>query len=501
MTESNLKKVMMFFQISNLELARATGIDPSLISRYVSGNRVLKENSRQAEVIVEYILSRADTVERIDWLSEALEKASLPGTTDSVSQIRTNLAAFISTDCAQQSGGGIPEAVSDGEKEELPLSLSNRVVSGTENILLEMERVLAGTQTDACIDVFLTSERIRMMNDPKFAALLRKAVRRSGRSANVVICVSDNTHAFNRIVNTFMADMVDGTIQFYIYSANTTNVAEQMYLIFGSEIAVMVTEAAIGLSEPLATFILNKPMVEEMHQSFNATYRYSQKVFAIYNDSYTRNMIEALYAEYCLPGQLSVIKDSLNPMYMSFEDYARVLKENAKDDGEYAWQCNEYRRFKEGFDAMLSTGMYCREIISLKRLNAVLAEGFCRMAGLYFLSVGFFNLDARGCRDILKGYIEYLQKYPNFELRILDDLPQLHQMNCWHVKKNISIAINDWNGSQPVMVHTSLGPVVQEFQNHFDDVWGETTGILGNRVYIISILQKFIKQLDEKYSL
>lgn len=492
---------MMFFQIGNLEMSKATGIDPSLISRYVSGHRTLKANSKQAEVIAEYILNRADTSERIEWLTETLEKASLPDGTDSVSQIKTNLTLFISSDGTSQSDEPAPELSTEADTNERGFSVGNRVVSGTDNILVEMERTLLENPENTSLDVFLTSDRIRLMADAKFAAVLRKLVEKYKKSANIVVCVSDNTRSFNKIIDNFMPDMVDGSMQFYIYSANTTNVAEQMYIIAGSGTAVMITEAAVGQSEPMATFILNSPMVEEMHQSFNATFRYSQKVFSVYNDSYTRHMIEALYAEYCLPGALAVIKDSINPMYMSIENYCRVLKEKAADDGEYAWQCNEYRRFKDGFNAMLSTGMLNREIISLKRLNCILNEGGCQMAGLYFMTVGFFTLDIRGCRDILNGYIEYLQQYKNFELRILDDLPQLHHMNCWHVKKGISVAINDWNGSQPVMVHTSMNQVVQEFQMHYDDVWEETSGILGNRAYIISILQKFVKQIDEKYGL
>ena len=45
---SNLKEVMVSFQISNTDLAKAVQLDPSLISRYVSGNRILKADRKTA---------------------------------------------------------------------------------------------------------------------------------------------------------------------------------------------------------------------------------------------------------------------------------------------------------------------------------------------------------------------------------------------------------------------------------------------------------------------
>ena len=71
---SNLKEVMISFQISNTDLAKAVQLDPSLISRYVSGNRILKADSKHADAIAEYLLIKADTAERIGWLKDQLDR-------------------------------------------------------------------------------------------------------------------------------------------------------------------------------------------------------------------------------------------------------------------------------------------------------------------------------------------------------------------------------------------------------------------------------------------
>ena len=95
---SNLKATLSRFQLSNLDLARATGIDPSLISRYISGNRKLKKDSWQAEEIAEFLLMKADTSEKIEWLKDQFEASKLPVDIQSVLGMKRNLIQWIASD-------------------------------------------------------------------------------------------------------------------------------------------------------------------------------------------------------------------------------------------------------------------------------------------------------------------------------------------------------------------------------------------------------------------
>lgn len=494
---SNLKMILSNFRITNLDLAKATGIDPSLVSRYISGNRKLRSTGRHADAIADYILMQAGTEERIDWLKEQLKGAGLPVKATSVLSVKQNLIAWISTDESGGAAAAEPDTAEEASVAEPIAQPDSGFVSGVKPITERLGKMFSSLPEGEAVDVFMTSDRIRLMVDPAFAEMLHGVMKTAGIRMNIVICVSGATQQLSRVVRQYMGEMVNGCMRFYSFFGTAQNVAEQMYFILKDRAVVMLTETSVGSSEPVGTFIESADFVEDVYRSFNGTYRYSQPMFNIYNDAYTRNMIEVLYGEYCLPGALDVVKDSVNPMYMSYENYCRVLRDCNTDDGEYAWKCNEYRRFKDGFENMLQTGMPCREILSLKRLNAIVSEGRCLMAGLYFLGSGYFELDLRGCRDILSGYIDYLDRFPNFSLLILDDLPELHRSNCWHVKKNLSIAINDWTGD-PIMCQSNHAMLVQEFQKEFDSIWERGTGVLKNRAYIASILRGVIREMDEK---
>ena len=496
---SNLKAVLNRFQLSNIDLARATGIDPSLISRYISGSRKLKKNSQQAEEIAEFLLTKADTTEKIDWLKEQFSTLNLPEDIQSVLGMKRNLVHWISTD--REIAAGIPEESSEWE-ESAGDEKDDRQQKGLETGILPIVSALSedfrAVSQGESADIFITSDRSRMITDPAFSEMLHAVLEERKISVNVVICVSGDTRQLNKIIQTYMGEMVSGTMRFYTFFGTTQNVVEQMFCIFRNRKAAIITETPVGAAQPVGVFVEEPDFVREISQSYDATYRYSQSMFNIYNDSYVRSMIEVLYCEYCIPGALSVVKDSVNPMYMSLEAYWRVLRAENQDDREYAWKCTEYRRFNDAFENMLENGMPCREIISLKRLKTIVNEGKCRMAGLYFLTTGYFELDLQGCRDILSGYVDYLNRFPNFSLLILDDLPELHKSNCWHVKENQSVAINDWNGAVPIMCQSTHSALIQEFQKHFEAIWKRGTGSLSNRAYVISILQSIIREMDEK---
>ena len=494
----NLKTVITKFELSNLDLARATGLDPSLISRYISGNRKLKKNSRQAGDIAEYLMTLADTTERIDWLKEQFEQSRLSTDITSVMGMKNNLIQWISQDgeVAVDNTNELPDA-DEAVEEYRGTDKQKKLEFGTLPIVSALEEEFRNLTFEDTVDFFLTSDRLCIFTNEVFAEMLHKAVAERNISINVVICVSGDTKFFTKIIRTYMGEMVSGKMRFYTFFGATRNVAEQMFCIFRNTKVVIITETSGGSAYPAGTFIEDTDFVREMGQSFDATYRYSQPLFNIYNDDYLRAMIEVLYTEYCLPGALCVIKDSVNPMYMSFESYCRVLRLNNSDDVEYTWKCNEYRRFNEGFESMLANGMPCREIISLKRLNAIIAEKKCTMAGVCFITTGFFELDLQGCRDILVGYIEYLNRYPNFSLLILDDLPELHSSSCWHVKGNQSVEINYWNGPAPVMCQSGHAALAQEFQKHYETIWKRGAGSLGNRAYVISILKSIIRKMED----
>ncbi len=113
-----------------------------------------------------------------------------------------------------------------------------------------------------------------------------------------------------------------------------------------------------------------------------------------------------------------------------------------------------------------------------------------------FMERGYIELDAEGCAAILKGYIEYLGKVPNFKLLILDDISDLQQNSCWHLKQERSLCINNWQAKDPVMIYSDQTMLLREFGLRFDALWAQGAGGVGSRANVMSILRDVTERLE-----
>ncbi|HQI16666.1 MAG TPA: helix-turn-helix transcriptional regulator, partial [Bacillota bacterium] len=87
----SLKAVMDYFGITNSELSKAIAVDPSLVSRWLNGQRKLKASSTAMDALAEYILARSKRVQDIEWLKKQFEEGGLPCDISTVYSIKQNL--------------------------------------------------------------------------------------------------------------------------------------------------------------------------------------------------------------------------------------------------------------------------------------------------------------------------------------------------------------------------------------------------------------------------
>lgn len=498
----NLKAVIEYFRINKNEMARALGVDPSLVSRWLSGERKLRATSPQMDALAEYILARSKRVYDMEWLKAQFEAAGLPTDLSSVYRTKQNLIMWLASDGEnlRRNLGSLPPtaAAKSAMQKKLRTVMcpgDSAVKLGCLDIVLELEPILSGLPGKSAVNIFLSSDQIATVVNEDVAALLLRMTVKDDLKIRLVVCVSGDTQAMSELIGTYMGALVSGHIQLSVVHGMTQTVTNQMHLIIPGTAAMLVTETPGIAAPPVAVIISETSFVGEIQKSFEQASRYAQPVLNIYGDDFSRNILEIIYIEFCTPGALDVVKDNINPMYMTEEAYSRVLRTHGHNEAEYAWRSAEFTRFKSGMDETLRDGSVFRELLSLFRLNQIAQDGFCRMPGLYFMRKGFVCLDTQGCIAILNGYIHYLETVPNFHVLILDDITMLHSDNCWQLKQNHHLAINHWSGSEPVMIHSDQLMLLREFQAHFDNMWAQGSGGTGSRANVISILQEVVGRL------
>ncbi|MEA4921023.1 MAG: helix-turn-helix transcriptional regulator [Clostridiaceae bacterium] len=499
-SSDNLKAVLDYYGIAQNNLAQALGVDPSLVSRWLNGQRKLRASSPQMDALAEYILSHSRRANDIEWLKERFEKDGLPTDFSSVYKSKQNLIMWLACDGEElrRSLGSLPLLDTN------PLKKRHTVVGegGGElsclDMALEFEPILSAADNKSCICIFLSSDRIKTAINGNIASLLLRMTKEKDIEIRMLVCVSGDTQAMSALIGTYISGLITGHVQLSVVHGLSQTVTNQMHIIVPKRAAMLVTETSGAGAPPVALIVSSLAFVNSIYESFEQAARFSQPVLSVYGDDYSRNILEIIYQEFCTYGALDVVKDSINPMYMAEENYNEVLKRQGNKGEEYEWRSREFVRFKMGMDEALAKGSVFREILSLRRLNQIASDGFCRMPGLYFMNKGFVDLDSKGCAAILEGYIGYLEKVSTFNLLILDDIDQLNFDNCWQLKQNHHVAINHWSGSEPVMIHSDQLLLLREFQSHFDRLWAQGDRGIGKRSAVMAILRDVLKRLDKR---
>jgi transcriptional regulator with XRE-family HTH domain len=499
----NLKSVIEYFGVSKNEMARELGVDPSLISRWISGERRLRAASPQMDALAGYILAHSKRIHDLEWLKAQFEAEGLPVDVSSVYRTKQNLIIWLASDgeALRRNMGSQPptsaaKTAAAGKPRTASYQADSAVRLGCLDIALELEPILSGLPAKSTVEIFLSSDQIATIVNEDIADLLLRSIEENDLDVRLIVCLSGDTQAMSVLIGTYTGALVSGHVRLSVVHGLTQTVTNQMHLIIAGTAVMLVTETPGVNAPPVAVVIREPSFVTEVQRSFAQAIRYAQPVLNIYGDDFSRNILEIIYREFCTPGALDVVKDSINPMYMSECAYNRVLSTHGHSGAEYAWRSAEFTRFKSGMDETLKGGSVFREILSLSRLNQISKDGFCRMPGLYFIKKGFVLLDTEGCINILDGYIRYLETVPNFHLLILDDITMLHMNNCWQLKQNQHLAINHWSGPEPVMIHSDQLMLLREFQAHFDELWTQGAGAIGSRAGVIAILRDVIERLE-----
>lgn len=502
----NLKKLMTQLKISNAQLAKALNVDPSLVSRWLKGGCGERRGAEHAMAIEEFVLRRKLSPENKAWLSSEIGKPLFTGTTIVSTGCIANwlypsdaYSEYISTDNDFPNLLLVDSFHSLVEKKSIQeTAVQNQVFAaceGTDKIASLLQDELNGIEPGTVIDIYLSSESSAAAVDRNILAVLSAAVDRSKLSVHMLVETSNNSRMASRLISAYMPLLVQGQLTFSVIQGTPQTFTISMNIVIPERAAVIVTEAVQRHATAVGTVIHNRDIVRDMADSFESSSRYARPMMTAYNDSFARNIIEIFFEEYGVPGSLDVIISGMNPMYVTLEQYAKILHEYGHPEEQFIWRYSEFVRFKAAMDEVLKTSRF-REVLSLTKLREIAETGQCRMPSMYFMEAGTTYLDEEDCVNIFDGYIHYLETIPDFHVVLLEDEQLFIPNSCWHIKNNKHIMIHSWNIDEPMMVYSDQLMLIEEFQRHFDSLWAQTDGG-HSRSHVIEVLTALRNQCAE----
>ena len=500
-TATNLKRLLACLEISNVVLARAIHVDASLISRWLNGQRQLRLSSDILNKLSDYLMDKILRENNTDWLKRQMALDGLIFDYTSSDNLQKGLKIWLSSDGVEVSKTLDIMQITEPVKANLTNKKEARVKTGYVEIAMFLEKTLESFPDDSQMYIHLSNEDTGLLLHESISKILCDFMLGKSCQIRLIISLANNTMAMSRLLSRYIQATVEGFLSVSVVHGMTQAITNQTTFILEDELVFIVCETPKSIAPPVGTATYEESFIKEAKKSFEHAFNYSQGLLQRYNDNYSRNIIEILYQEFAMPGNLDVIKDNINPMYMSMEAYNCALKSFGHKGEQFKWRSAEFVRFKTGLDENLESGTVFREILSFSRLKQIAVEGKCKMPALYFMYTGIAYLDASGCLSIIEGYIRYLKRMPNFHIIILDGMSELNENNCWQLKHNSHIALNGWSKEEHIILYSNQLMLTHEFQMYFNDLWDKENYSEGGRKKTIQNLQNIAEQLKMNHNL
>lgn len=497
-TAQNLNELMTQLKISGAQLARQLKHDATLISKWRKNGFGKCHASQHALDVGKYVAGKHLSPENQSWLSARLRTAGVSGaiTPESVA-----LYLYPEAD--------IPRVTPEGPFASMEVVDSVRAIfvkppataapstrradalydvrAGLGEIASVVYEELSNVADGSEVDIFLSSESVSSAVDKGLLDSLIVLSRAKQLTLNVLVQSANNSAMLSRLVGAYIPLLVDGRLRLSLVQGTPQTFSASMNILAPDRAAIIVTEAVQKKSAAIATIVRDADMLSDMRENFVTTSQYSRPLMTAYDDNFGRNIIEAFFEEYGMPGSLDVIKSGLNPMFITPVQYNGIVAKFGYDKEQYEWRCREFFRFKEAMDGVLQSSRF-REVLSLTKLNEIAETGRCRMPAMYFMNAGIWYLDAADCLHVLDGYIRYLEQLPTFEVVLLEDERLFMENSCWHIKNNKHVIIHSWNTERPIMVYSDQLLLIDEFQKHFDHLWSSIdAGSISKRNTILTL--------------
>ena len=481
----NLKALLLQYGIPNAQLAKAIGVDPSLVSRWRKTGCSNRNVNEYALAVAGYIARRNHSAENAAWLQAQLCAVPLPKTAPDAARLalwlypEADVTALLSGE-EQFSNLLVLSSFHQAVQHTAPNAAQQprQEVSagiGADDSVAALRAELFAADGPQTILIYLSSEAAAIAVHRPFVSAIQEVAEQTHCTVRMLVQSANNSAASGRLVSAYMRLLVSGSLQLCMVQGTPQTFTTTVNVLLPGRCALCITEATQKSSSPVLVTVRDPAVVDDMLDNFERSMRFARPMMAAYNDSFARTIIETFFEEYGVPGSLDVIKCGLNPMYMTVEQYGKVLRDFGHAGEQYAWRYTEFCRFKEAMDAVLADSRF-REVLSLAKLREIAQTGQCRMPSMYFMDSGVWVLDAADCAGVLDGYIRYLERVPNFHVILLEDEEQFMPNSCWHIKNNKHVMIHSWNVDEPVMIYSDQMMLIDEFQKHFEYLWGKING-------------------------
>ncbi len=536
--EQKLNTLMHLFKLSNSKLARGINVDPSLVSRWRSGERRMSSNSPHVPAIASYFLHlnayhyQRDYLDRIlhqkrtgihqlgeadririlaEWLVSN-DPLRLPDMDDSEGQSARNteiinsLATLMNTTVARKAVPGA-QTHSSGQPFNTSLPLPRGLVQqhelfeGRQGMRLASTRLLQQViGSEKPVGIFLTSEDAMdwMTEDPAYTShwsTLMRQVLQKGHQITIIHIVNRGQDELMKALALWTPLHLAGNIRSF-YAPNHMEQPVRRTLFVVSEQLAIVGYHTGDRSDKDKTFLYQDiETVRHFENIFKAHLSACKPLFSAYSQRNFRQFIEALHECQLEEGTFSHIRHQFNAMILPTDRLMSLLPANGTVAGRQVQ--TEVDRQSRYFFQSLATSRYI-DILPFNILDRIRKERSLELTSGSLLQ----NVPDTIRGDILVLYLQnliaILKSEDNYELLFStgnSDLEKLSLDIALKENKVVFVSSPDSGAANPIMMLLNESRLLHSFHIMVDEIIEKIPSGLKSKPDVIRLLESLLSDL------
>ncbi len=443
-----LSALMNIYRISNIVLARGIGIDPSLVSRWKTGNRLPVRGSGTESTIGYFLSGRnlLDQDKRALWevlgreyfdpsqVAEAITKWLSGNTTldqsadeESIGELGETLATLtrlLTTPGIPVTSSAAPDLkpfLQPGSPQVFE-SFNGRHGKRQAATNFLSAAISAGKPSD--IYIMNQDDNLWITEDPAFAKRWIStlcALAYSGTRIHMIYTMTGVDSEFRQLLEEYLPLFSSG--RFTLFHIPRDRVELTFPSIFVAKGAVaMCSHCTGGVSNtPYTALYKGRTEVELYEKIFNTYLEHTRPLITVAPGLDTRSFMRQIIRLEDLPGSFVSMKNNLNPLWMPESELFQLLSDNMPLE-EVDSCLDLFARRRENFETCVQNYRWV-EIMPMHIFDAMCQNGSCFLPGYELFSVDNVHLDSRVLAAYLENLLNIMETHPNFCIYLANDLP------------------------------------------------------------------------------
>ena len=313
---SRLTALMEYFGLTNASLAKAIGVDSSLISRWRTGSRSVAGNPEYAALIARYVVPRIASPADRTWMKKQMVRDLGVTETEIDSNMAQHMARWLypgrarlmeqpkTEDTAVLLVSSFAEAISADNygKQRITIDIPNWNQSGVVAAVGEQQvekllrHCLDEAEAEGDLLIYLSSESIRSIRHAGVVATLKSASAEKELRVCMLVQSANNTAASSELLATYMPMLVTGRLLLLVTQGVPQSMLGTWGVLVPNRAALTVNETLSGESQPFATIITGEQHLTDIRMSFERSKRFARPLMTMMDDRFARNIIEIFFS-------------------------------------------------------------------------------------------------------------------------------------------------------------------------------------------------------------